>query len=142
MELGGATPINASSLNHIEDGIAACSVDYIVEHGTSSDGNWYYRKWNSGIAECYGIWLTTTFNSGWAKSGGAYKHIGSVDYPFTFKSVMYVGLTTDYGAWIADESLGSFDRNKTCAYQVGHTVGEPGVDKQHYIQAHVIGKWK
>ena len=26
--------------------------DYIVEQGTSDD--WYYRKWNSGIAECWG----------------------------------------------------------------------------------------
>lgn len=27
--------------------------DYIVEQGTS--GIWTYRKWNSGIAECWGI---------------------------------------------------------------------------------------
>ena len=26
--------------------------DFIVEQGTS--GNWAYRKWNSGIAECFG----------------------------------------------------------------------------------------
>ena len=26
-------------------------VDYIVEQGTS--GNWIYRKWNSGVAECW-----------------------------------------------------------------------------------------
>ena len=30
----------------------ALSVDYIVEQGTS--GIWTYRKWNSGIAECWG----------------------------------------------------------------------------------------
>ena len=28
-------------------------VDYIVEQGTS--GIWTYRKWNSGIAECWGV---------------------------------------------------------------------------------------
>lgn len=28
------------------------SVDYVVEEGTS--GIWTYRKWNSGIAECWG----------------------------------------------------------------------------------------
>ena len=27
--------------------------DYVVEQGTS--GTWTYRKWNSGIAECWGI---------------------------------------------------------------------------------------
>lgn len=30
----------------------AVKVDYIVEQGTSSI--WTYRKWNSGIAECWG----------------------------------------------------------------------------------------
>ena len=29
------------------------STDYIVEEGT--DGIWTYRKWNSGIAECWGV---------------------------------------------------------------------------------------
>lgn len=30
----------------------AVKVDYIIEQGTS--GIWTYRKWNSGIAECWG----------------------------------------------------------------------------------------
>lgn len=36
-------------------------VDYIVEQGTS--GIWTYRKWNSGISECWGIG-TYTVNVG------------------------------------------------------------------------------
>ena len=32
--------------------------DYIVEQGTS--GIWTYRKWNSGVAECWGYWTTTS----------------------------------------------------------------------------------
>lgn len=35
----------------------ALKADYIVEQGTS--GNWTYRKWNSGIAECWGEYKTT-----------------------------------------------------------------------------------
>ena len=31
--------------------------DYVVEQGT--DGIWTYRKWNSGIAECWGYWPAT-----------------------------------------------------------------------------------
>lgn len=34
--------------------------DYVVEQGTS--GIWTYRKWKSGVAECYG--LTPIINSG------------------------------------------------------------------------------
>lgn len=37
-------------------------VDYIVEQGTS--GIWTYRKWNSGIAECWGEDTGTTDSSG------------------------------------------------------------------------------
>lgn len=43
--------------------INALKVDYIVEEGTS--GIWTYRKWNSGIAECWGKseQLSRTFNN-------------------------------------------------------------------------------
>ena len=37
------------SLTHFTQAMA----DYIVEQGTS--GGWTYRKWNSGIAECWGL---------------------------------------------------------------------------------------
>lgn len=31
--------------------------DYVVEQGT--DGIWTYRKWNSGVAECWGVYSKT-----------------------------------------------------------------------------------
>ena len=31
--------------------------DYVIETGTS--GIWTYRKWNSGIAECWGTYTKT-----------------------------------------------------------------------------------
>ena len=39
------------SLNIVGQEVAALS-DFVVQKGTS--GNWYYRKWNSGRAECWG----------------------------------------------------------------------------------------
>lgn len=39
--------------------LEAVSVDYIVEEGTS--GIWTYRKWNSGIAECWCDWSSGSF---------------------------------------------------------------------------------
>lgn len=40
------------------------SVDFVVSEGT--DGNWTYRKWESGIAECWGRFShTLNCNSGW-----------------------------------------------------------------------------
>ena len=56
------------------DGIA----DYIVEQGTS--GIWTYRKWNSGIAECWGnTGFTSTALTQW---GAVYDVlVPSVNFP-------------------------------------------------------------
>lgn len=51
--------------------------DYIVEQGTS--GIWTYRKWNSGIAECWGEYETTITH--YASAFGGYAYNTSVDYP-------------------------------------------------------------
>lgn len=59
--------------------------DYVVEHGTS--GIWTYRKWASGIAECWG---TTTFSGTANQSWGSYikyATVPSVNYPFTFVAI-------------------------------------------------------
>lgn len=42
--------------------IAGGQADWIVEWGTS--GIWTYRKWYSGIAECWGQWTGTITNYG------------------------------------------------------------------------------
>lgn len=36
-----------------KDAFAALSTDFIIAQGES--GNWRYRKWNSGIAECWSV---------------------------------------------------------------------------------------
>lgn len=36
----------------LDEVLPSTAVDYVVEQGTS--GMWTYRKWNSGIAECWG----------------------------------------------------------------------------------------
>lgn len=55
----GQTAITADNLNAIQDELIRLGgagtlpvADYIVEQGTS--GVWTYRKWNSGVAECWG----------------------------------------------------------------------------------------
>ena len=75
----------ADGVSHFEDGIRIANqnvVDYIVAQGTS--GNWTYRKWASGIAECW-QYSKLTFSS---KSGAGITdfYMGTVDVqlPFTF----------------------------------------------------------
>lgn len=48
------TPLNKALLQPIVDSVHNVTMntsDYVVEQGTS--GSWTYRKWNSGIAECW-----------------------------------------------------------------------------------------
>lgn len=66
--------------------------DFVVEEGEQY--GWYYRKWNSGVAEC---WYTTTVNNidvGEYQLNGFY-YCGSraVSFPFTFTKVYYTSAT-------------------------------------------------
>ncbi len=49
--------------------------DFVIEEGT--DGIWTYRKWNSGIAECWGWHATTVTASDWSAWGNLYEAGGS-----------------------------------------------------------------
>lgn len=54
-------------------GNAGTAVDLVVEQGTS--GMWTYRKWNSGIAECWG--RVTVASQTYAANGGYYNVTGA-----------------------------------------------------------------
>ena len=57
--VSGQTAITADNLNAIQDELIRVGgagtlpvADYVISEGTS--GNWTYRKWASGVAECWG----------------------------------------------------------------------------------------
>lgn len=65
------------------------TADYLVEEGTSDI--WTYRKWASGIAECWG---TASYSGSWAAWGSLYAlTFNSIYYPFTFYEVPIVQYT-------------------------------------------------
>lgn len=51
--------------------------DYVVEQGT--EGIWTYRKWDSGIAECWGTWSGSLTHYG--TSFGGYAFYTTVSFP-------------------------------------------------------------
>ena len=67
--------------------------DFIVEQGVS--GMWTYRKWNSGIAECWGLFTQTVEVTNAWDSGNVLKFgIGqSENFPFTFSSIPYLNFS-------------------------------------------------
>lgn len=78
-----AAAINSISANQ--------AVDYVAEQGTS--GNWSYRKWNSGAAECWaefqigsvavtGTWGSLFYGSIFTAAAAKQK----LAYPFAFTS--------------------------------------------------------
>lgn len=81
-----SSAITADNLNAIQDELIRVGgsgtlpvADYVVEQGTS--GIWTYRKWNSGIAEC---WTTSTLNTTgtpWANVMGGYGFYVGYDLP-------------------------------------------------------------
>ena len=73
----GQTTITADNLNAIQDELIRVGgsgtlpvADYVVEQGTS--GIWTYRKWNSGIAECWTTSRLNTTGNAWANVMGGY----------------------------------------------------------------------
>ena len=62
--------------------LGAVKVDFVVEEGTS--GIWTYRKWNSGIAECWGRYQHHT--TGTTQWGSTYYNTptASIAFPTSF----------------------------------------------------------
>ena len=115
--------------------------DYIIEQGTI--GIWTYRKWHSGIAECWGNKAWTVSN--WTAWGSVYysTYSGTENYPsglFTSSPVLYwSGLSPSNDCWVGVTGTG--DATKTASYYLLRpTNGSTSI--QAYIEFHAIGRWK
>ena len=117
--------------------------DYIVEQGTS--GIWAYRKWNSGIAECWGktsiqpvcsrafgnIYITQTSNPG-------------VNYPFTFTSIVTENISTagaSGNCWVMAESTNYTALSQAPAYWVCRPTQATAAMNVN-ISYYTMGTWK
>lgn len=86
--------VSPSPINSNMEKLDALGIDYVVEQGTS--GDWWYRKWKSGRAECgvdkkdFGI---LTFHAGTASGHESFyytdKQLTFGAYPFTFASTPF-----------------------------------------------------
>lgn len=85
--------VSPDPINNNMDIIDALGVDYIVEQGKT--GEWWYRKWKSGRAEC-GI-DNKSFGSAtleaWGNIYSTYNGFSFGAYPFAFKTAPFVTVT-------------------------------------------------
>ena len=111
--------------------------DYITSQGTS--GSWTYRKWNSGVAEC---WARLN-----ATRKATYVAYDQYSLPFTFTT--FTGLLTglsDYN----NNSEPTWKWNAR-AWQIGNNAvivavyapdRDVGTGSTYHVSCHVLGRWK
>ena len=110
------------------------TADYVVEQGTS--GIWTYRKWNSGVVECWG---RTSF------AGSTTMSEMTVTLPFTFSSNDYiVNITPSLNGTITSKvlvanSAGNEGRTTT-NFKIAHQTNSTGYSVVYMLN--VYGRWK
>lgn len=115
--------------------------DYIVEQGTS--GDWVYRKWNSGIAECWAS-VSKTITS-WAAWEQLYE--GSPSFYLNYPSGLFVAIPvlncSAYGASVGTCGVELYSSHSTTRTPMIYplrpaSAGSSTVD----FYLHAIGRWK
>ena len=140
-----ASNFNTNFSSSFSSSLNATIKDYVVETGTS--GIWTYRKWNSGIAECWGVY---SMGSACDKAWGSLYYSNSItpriNYPFTFTSRPQENVflrINKYSAWLYADSDGSNAMNTTTqtaryGFLRPTTMGQAEATYEFYV----IGKWK
>lgn len=108
------------------------NADFVVETGTS--GIWTYRKWDSGIAECWGLTdKTVAANS---VDSSLY-----VQYPFNFITKPVTTMSIYAGG--ADLYRSLFERSDTNNTQVRVIlINKHTAQVIFTVSLYAIGKWK
>lgn len=86
-------PVQNKVITEKLNGIA----DYIVEQGKKD--TWTYRKWNSGIVECWGLQTFTDVEVNKVTGNGYYSDTLTVDLPFPITQHMNSFTTRNSGIW-------------------------------------------
>ena len=121
--------------------------DYIIEHGTEpmgTNGTWYWRKWASGRADCYGCrnYGNMAVTTSW---GGLYRSQAfTQDLPGIFEATPdVIDITfrhSNYGAWIAKHETRAPSESDSGSFIVVRPAS--ATLSQVYIGFNVIGRWK
>ena len=119
--------------------LADLGADYIVEQGTS-DG-WAYRKWASGVAECWAkITQTVTPGDAWAGTLNLVPYVITVTTPIEFTGIdcvnasAYVGNGHTITSWVSDTPPNEISIPALSLYLTGQQ------ECKAYV--YVMGRWK
>lgn len=141
---GNMTIVGDLKLNgiSIQDILSKLGVDYIVEQGTT--GIWTYRKWASGIVECWGAqsYNNIAVETAW---GSVYESAGQkLSFPsglFTeapeYCSITYAGGSE---ATLSIEPYGLPSKTETQTFCLTRAAAATITNAK--VQVHAIGRWK
>ena len=115
------------------------TADYIVEQGKG--GNWYYRKWNSGVVELWGSFTQTS--TAYAKNSFVVGSASLTGYPFTITEPIAQATGRRISTGIG---LINYDYERT-DYWSGIMIAPEasyasGVTESMSYYVHVFAKWK
>lgn len=141
--------ISAENLNKIENKIEDFSMivdnikDYVIDQGTS--GIWTWRKWNSGIAECWGFESATL--SFTTAAGGIYHSAqqSAVVYPSglfieePLVNIQIYGNSNGYLCWPSLYKNGTKDQTPPWYAYRDTTINDLVYSR---VQFSVMGRWK
>ena len=120
--------------------------DHIIEMG--SNGIWTYRKWRSGLAECWGTYVHETALKEPFSAGTLYSNtdqLPTIEYPHQIKfdpstrpCESATIQSTGIAVWLVSTSLNT--AKKTAAYYI---IGaqEEAEESNYYITFNVKGRW-
>ena len=111
--------------------------DYVVDQGTS--GIWTWRKWNSGISECWGI--ENTASSTQQVEGGMYYSVKYVDFPKNLFIATPCTTVSAHGNWIGGAMTGTA-LSKTTYQGYLYTPTSAGHTRALQTMIHARGRWK
>ena len=113
--------------------------DFVVEQGTSS-GGWLYRKWNSGIAECWYLYVGTISPYAHSSVGLGNDFSKVINLPFTFTKIMTLNITASVGSGYSypfiNQNVTDENAKSIIIYWSSNTTG------QSRVPIYVAGKWK
>lgn len=127
-------------------------MDYIVEQGTKTTGsgnstaNWVYRKWNSGVAECWcRKHVSTAVNTAWGNLfvSGALSYT-NLPWGVSFTDIPVANITiapNGSGAFLIAGGSTSLTATNTGGYEIARGSALASASN-FYINYYAIGKWK
>lgn len=122
--------------------------DYVIDTGTEAmgtNGTWYWSKWKSGKAECYGCrnYGNMAVTTAW---GGLYRSESfsqSLPYGLFIDTPEVIDVTyrvSNYGGWIAQHEGTAPSSSNSGGFIVVRPAS--ATLNQAHIGFHVIGRWK